>query len=327
MKRGRLALSHEQRTELELLADAERANPESAIRARIVLLSADGRPGTEISKLVGRTKENVSRVRSRFKRQGIAVIVGRPRGAAKRERAIATAQRVLKLASSAPPPGRFRWTTRLLGSELSLSSPTVSKILRAYGSKAAFPHSYKVSRYPVFAQTYSDVAGLYLNAGQKVLVLTASEGRRPPLGVVDLLAALQAELESDTVGPLGRSAGTDLVAFLNTIVLKHPDVALHVVLDNSAEQSSCEMHDWLASNDRIHLHYMPTQRAWTTQVGRLCAGISKRAHPFSAVSARVLRAYVEMRNLPANMGSPAFVWTQPEQPAAEPSKPELTLLH
>src|SRR5207249_1348923 len=82
---------------------------------------------------------------------------------------------IVQMALSPPPAGRTRWTTRLIGDDVDLTSATVAKVLRANGLKPHLVRTYKVSRDPEFAAKVTDVVGLYLNPPQNAIVLSADE--------------------------------------------------------------------------------------------------------------------------------------------------------
>ena len=64
----------------------------------------------------------------------------------------------VQLALSPPPAGRSRWTTRLLGQAVGLTSGCVSDVLRAHGIKPHLTRTYKVSQDPAFAAVTDVVA-------------------------------------------------------------------------------------------------------------------------------------------------------------------------
>jgi len=100
-----------------------------ARRARVIVLTAEGRSGAEIASMVGIAPGVV--------------------------------ECIVPMALSAPPAGRKRWTTRLIGDAVDLTSATVAKVLRANGLKPHLVRTYKVSRDPEFAAKVIDVVGLY----------------------------------------------------------------------------------------------------------------------------------------------------------------------
>src|SRR5687767_1135140 len=94
-------------------------------RAQVILLSADGVSGAEIARRLGLTPEHVCRVRARFAATGVDGLADRKK-AGRKDHAVpeATIEQIVQLAMSPPPPGRVRWTTRLLAREVGLTSGT-----------------------------------------------------------------------------------------------------------------------------------------------------------------------------------------------------------
>ena len=84
-------------------------------RARVILLSAAGVGGVEIATRLALSAEAVSRIRRRFRRDGVDGLEDRPK-AGRHDHAVPveTVEKIVQLALSPPPAGRSRWTTRLL---------------------------------------------------------------------------------------------------------------------------------------------------------------------------------------------------------------------
>ncbi|HVK78880.1 MAG TPA: helix-turn-helix domain-containing protein [Kofleriaceae bacterium] len=137
-------------------------------------MSADGVLGTEIATRLDLTPEEVSRIRPRFRDDGVAGLAERPKTGRKDNKVPPeTVERVIQLAMSPPPAGRSRWTTRLLAKVVGLTSGCVSKLLRKHGLKPHLVRTYKVSGDPAFAEKVEDVVGLYLDPPEQAIVLGA----------------------------------------------------------------------------------------------------------------------------------------------------------
>jgi transposase len=159
-----VALTAKQRREVEQLVARATESAQVVRRAQVVLWTADGVAGAEIARRLQLSAEAVSRIRRRFLETSVAGLATRPK-AGRKDHAVpaATVERVVDLAMSPPPAGRSRWTTRLLGEEVGLTSGCVSDLLRRHGLKPHRVRTYKVSRDPAFAAKVRDVVGLYLN--------------------------------------------------------------------------------------------------------------------------------------------------------------------
>src|SRR5258708_37130392 len=105
-------------------------------RARVILWSADDVSGREIALRLDLSAEQVSRIRSRFRSEGVDGLQERPK-AGRKDHALPpeTVERIEQLAMSPPPAGRSRWTTRLLGRAVGRTRGGISDVLR----RAALP--------------------------------------------------------------------------------------------------------------------------------------------------------------------------------------------
>ena len=123
---------------LEALAARAREPAGLVRRVRVILLSAAEEAGVDIAARLELSPEAVSRIRRRFVREGVEGLFDRPK-AGRRDHAVPaeTIEQIVHLAMSPPPAGRSRWTTRLLGHAVGLTSGCVSDVLRANGVK---PH-------------------------------------------------------------------------------------------------------------------------------------------------------------------------------------------
>jgi transposase len=177
MSRPRLIkLTPGKRAELEAMVARSSAAAGLVRRARVVLLSADGVTGAEIATKLDLTPEAVSRIRTRFREGGVAGLADQPgRGRTDNKVPADTVEQIVQLAMSPPPAGRSRWTTRLLGKAVGLTSGCVSKVLRKNGLKPHLVRTYKVSRDPEFVAKVEDVVGLYLNPPTNAIVLSVDE--------------------------------------------------------------------------------------------------------------------------------------------------------
>jgi transposase len=75
----RIELSDDERSVLEQRARSSNAPYRQVVRARIVLYAADGMENAEIAKRLDSTREFVSRVRKRFREEGLKALEERPR--------------------------------------------------------------------------------------------------------------------------------------------------------------------------------------------------------------------------------------------------------
>ena len=333
-----LQLSAAQRKTLLALMARPTAHAGHVRRARIVLLSAEGVAGREIAERVGISEQQVSRIRARFIAGGVAGLEEQPKAGRKDHAVSAEAtERIIQTTLSPPPPGRTRWTTRLLARKFKVTSATVSKILRAHGLKPHLTRTYKVSRDPAFATKVKDVVGLYLNPPEGAIVLSidektsiqALERSQLPLplrqgraarhthdykrhGVLDLYAALNVATGEVAHACTESHTAADFLSFLKLVAGQHPRRELHVVLDNSSTHSTPVIMTWLKKNPRIHFHYTPTSGSWLNQVEGFFGILAKqslRATDF--LSKKQLRDHIAAYIKHWNNEPTPFIWTKP----------------
>jgi transposase len=333
-----LHLNASQRKSLKALLARPSAHAGHVRRARIVLLSADGVSGRDIAERVGISEQHVSRIRKRFVEGGVPGLAEQPK-AGRKDHAVSveTTERIIQTTLSPPPPGRNRWTTRLLARKFKLTSATISKILRKHGLKPHLVRTYKVSRDPAFAEKVKDVVGLYLNPPENAIVLSvdektsiqALERTQLPLplrqgraarhthdykrhGVLDLYAALNIATGEVAHACTESHTGADFLAFMKLVARQNPRRELHVVLDNASTHGTPEVLAWLEKNPRIHFHYTPTSGSWLNQVEGFFGILAKQSlRTTEFLSKKQLRDHIEAYIKHWNNEPTPFIWTKP----------------
>ena len=128
-----ISLTEEERTTLPLwsrLIEPTRL----ALRARILLLAADGTPNKEIARRLQASTKTVSMWRRRFQARRLAGIEkAAPRGKPQAETDRPLAQLILQKTLDEPPNNAARWTTRSLAKELGVSPSLVQRVWKANG--------------------------------------------------------------------------------------------------------------------------------------------------------------------------------------------------
>jgi transposase len=334
----KLTITAKQRTELEAIVARPSEGAGLVRRARVVLLAAAGVSGREIAVRLDLTPEHVSKLRSRFRAEGVEGLVERPK-AGRKDHAVpaATVEQIVQLAMSPPPAGRSRWTTRLLAKQVGLTSGCVSDVLRRNELKPHLVRTYKVSRDPQFVAKVKDVVGLYLNPPQHAVVLSVDEKTsiqalqrtQLPLplrsgravrhthdykrnGVVDLYAALEVATGKVTHRVTDSHTGLDFLAFMKTVVRRYPAQELHVILDNSSTHGTPEVKTWLVENPQVRFHYTPTSASWLNQVEGFFGILGKQSLTVSDFhSKRALREHIDAYMRAWNKCPTPFAWTKP----------------
>ena len=146
-KRYVVTLTDEERGQLQKMVSTGKAAARKLNHARILLLadaSVDGmgRTDQQIVDALGVGERTAGRVRERFVEEGFQAALNprpRPRIASKLEGQVETD--LIALAKSDPPPGRTRWTLRLLADQMvylesieAISHESVRQVLKKRAS-------------------------------------------------------------------------------------------------------------------------------------------------------------------------------------------------
>jgi len=138
-------LSAQERRDLKTLVSTGRSAAHRITRARILMLSDEGRDGSawideDVAEAVGVSVRTVENIRKRFVNEGLEAAINRKKQVRpSRSRVLDGRQeaKLVALCCSPPPAGRSRWTLRLLADQLvaleitdSISHETVRQTLQ-----------------------------------------------------------------------------------------------------------------------------------------------------------------------------------------------------
>ncbi|MGH3864767.1 MAG: helix-turn-helix domain-containing protein [Pseudonocardiaceae bacterium] len=168
-----LTLHEGDRGRLEALVRSASARPSLAQRARIVLMSAEGLPNTEIARVTGTTRPTVISWRNRYASGGINALGDLPRSG---RPAVVDELEVVAttLADGGRPPahlGVSHWSSRLLGQQLGISFATVARIWRKWGIQPDHVETFTFSSDLTRQAQTRDLNGLYRNLSQRAAAL------------------------------------------------------------------------------------------------------------------------------------------------------------
>jgi transposase len=127
-----LALTHDEREQLEQLVRDHQGRRALAKRARIVLSCHAGCSHRESAKRLKVTAQTVGKWRARFVAHGLPGLTDQPRSGAPRSISDALVEAVLVKTLHEKPPGAARWSSRRLAATLGVSQGTVLRIWRAF---------------------------------------------------------------------------------------------------------------------------------------------------------------------------------------------------
>src|SRR5881396_270013 len=159
-ERTNIQLSRADRSKLKAVVANRNSPQKHAWRAKIVLLTADGRGTAEIMQATGKAKTVIWRWQERFRDEGAA---GLWRDKTRRPRipplSPEVANRVVALTLAGPPPAASHWTGSAMAKAAGISVSSVQRIWWAHGLQPHRVRQFKLSNDPKFAAKLRDVVG------------------------------------------------------------------------------------------------------------------------------------------------------------------------
>jgi transposase len=155
----------------------DRNSPQKHVwRARIVLLTADGKGTNAITQAVGKDKTVVWRWQERFMHEGID---GLTRDKTRPSRIpplpTETVDRVIALTNQAPPHEATHWTAPAMAKIVGISPSSVRRMWKGHGLQPHRVRAFKISNDPKFADKLKEVVGLYVDPPAHAVVLSIDE--------------------------------------------------------------------------------------------------------------------------------------------------------
>lgn len=263
------------------------------MRARLILMLADGRSYAEIQERLQTTAPTISRWKKRFLSERLHGLIPAPHPGQKPTVITPKLQaRVLEATRRKPKDGSTHWSVRKLARELNLSKDTVHRIWRAAGVKPHRLERYMASDDPDFETKAADIIGLYLNPPQHAAVFCVDEksaiqalDRLDPVlplspgrierhgfeyyrhGTLSLYAALDVKSGKVHGKTAARHTSEEFVDFLDQVVgLCPPEQEIHIIVDNLSAHKTRKVSEFLESHPGVKLHFTPTYSSWLNQV-------------------------------------------------------------
>lgn len=297
-----IELSEHERRELEGYVRRRTTAQALALRARIVLLCAQGCKNGEVAQKLSVSMPTVGKWRRRFAERRLDGLHDEPRPGGPRSIDDARIEKVIVDTLEATPRGSTHWSKRSMAAHSKLSQSTVGRIWRAFGLAPHRSETFTLSTDPLFVAKVRDIVGLYMSPPEHAVVLCVDEKsgtqaleRTQPLlplqpgqaerrthtyrrhGTTSLFAALDVATGSVIGKCYRRHRAQEFRRFLNEIdkaVPQHLDV--HVVMDNLSTHKSPAIQRWFARRPRFHPHFTPTYSSWLNQVERWFAELTRR---------------------------------------------------
>ncbi len=301
-----LAVTADQKRELELLLRNGNSPQNVALRCKILLLANQGAANSTIADELKVSRPTVLALRAASANEGLKAVTGIRRR--KRSPKVLTPeleQCILDTTlKTRPGDGSTHWSVRTLATHLRISRTIVHRVWQRHDVQPHRVERFKLSNDPQFEEKVRDVVGLYLNPPDRALVLCVDEKSqiqaldrtapilplRPGLperqthdykrhGTTTLFAAFNI-LNGKVIGTCQeRHRSREFIRFLNHLERQLPgDQEVHLIMDNYCTHKSAEVQLWLKPKKRrrFHFHFTPTSSSWLNQVERFFALITER---------------------------------------------------
>ena len=332
-----LNLSDQNRTTLTTWINARNTPQKIVLRARIILLAAEGNANQRIAQELGTSRPTVILWRERFASGGPAALLEDEPGRGRKPTiSAARVKEIIEATLHTRPANATHWSVRTMAAAQGVSPATVQRIWDAHGLQPHRTETFKLSRDTHFIEKLTDVVGLYLNPPEKALVLCfeeksqiqALDRTQPGLpmkkgrcgtmthdykrhGTTTLFAALNV-LDGTVIGEcMPRHRHQEFLKFLRKLDRETPPrLGLHLILDNYAAHKHEDVVRWLKKHRRFTFHYTPTSSSWLNLVERWFRDITDkriRRDSFRSVAELVdsINAYLNQSNLQPK----PFIWT------------------
>jgi transposase len=290
-----MKLTKSEAAELERQANSRGERADSARRARLVLLLAEGATWAEIRAKLDCSDSYISRWKLRFEAERLSGLFARHRGSRRTKVTDALEARILAWTTKrTPADGATQWSSRRLAQELGggISHMAISRIWAKHRLKPHRLEGYIASNDPDFESKAADIIGLYLKPPQHAAVFCVDEktaiqalDRKDPVlplspgrakrhgfeyyrhGTLSLYAAFNTKTGEVLGKTAERHTSAEFVAFLTDIVANQPaGKQIHVIADNLSAHKTKRVDEFLAANPSVHLHFTPTYSSWLNQV-------------------------------------------------------------
>jgi transposase len=301
-----LALSEDQKSELDTLVRNGNTPQKVALHCRLLLLAHEGVANQSIAQQLDLSRPTILALRAAFAKDGLPAITGIRRR--KRRAKVLTPELEQKILDATlktrPGDGSTHWSVRMLANHLGISRTIVHRVWKRHDVQPHRVERFKLSNDPRFEEKVRDVVGLYLNPPDRALVFCVDEKSqiqaldrtapilplRPGLperqthdykrhGTTTLFAAFNI-LNGKVIGTCQpRHRSREFVRFLSHLEKQLPtDQEVHLIMDNYCTHKSAEAQRWLKSKKRkrFHFHFTPTSSSWLNQVERFFALITGR---------------------------------------------------
>jgi transposase len=287
-----LVLTSRQRKDLEEIARAQSLPAGFVLRAKILLLLADGLSYHAVADKLDTSTPTVGKWKRRFLSDGLDGLETHRPGQPPSKLTPRLRARILAATRRKPADGSTHWSCRKLAAQLGVGKDLIHRVWREAGLKPHRLERYMASNDPDFERKAADIIGLYLDPPQHAAVFCVDEktaiqaldrrDRILPLspgraerhgfeykrnGTLSLYAALNTATGQVQGKTAARHTSREFVDFLEQVVEGvEPEREIHIICDNLSAHKTKLVDAFLERHPHVLLHFTPTYSSWLNQV-------------------------------------------------------------
>lgn len=337
-----IQLTETEKSELEAIVNKRTSPQQMVLRAKIIILTADGLSTDEIMSRLETTKVTISKWKKRFIEHGLSGLIDLARSGRRVKHGPEIRHKIAAEACN-PPTGRTHWTIRDLAKHLDVDRGLVQRVLKEESIKPHLIKYYHHSTDPEFEEKMLNIIGLYLEPPENAVVLCVDEktgiqalDRTQPvlplkphgkvknipfeykrLGTTSLMAAL--EVHQGTI--LGtcekRHTHQEFLSFLKRLerAYRKKNREIHIICDNFSAHRHKKVKEWVESQSNVFVHFTPTHASWLNQIEIWFSIMSRRVLKQGVFnSIRDLIKKIDAFIKDYNQNAKPFAWTYTGQP-------------
>lgn len=301
-------LTVKRRRKLAQILAAATSPQRLVLRARIVLLAAEGMANAQIARELGCSAVAARTWRRRFALRGIPGLFDRPRSGRREVHGPSTRLAVIAVATSTPPEGESQWSQRGIAGHLrerglAISAATAGRVLAEAKLR---PHKVRgwLNRAddPAFWAQAGAVCRLYLSPPPGTMLISIDEktgiqakSRKHPSspgragrdtrrefeyvrhGTISIIAAMNVTTGEVIAERIERN---DSAAFISFLAMLHqmipPHLPIHLIMDNGSSHTSTATRAWLAAHPRFTVTYTPKHASWLNMIEQWFGVLTRR---------------------------------------------------
>ena len=329
-------MSSSQKTEVERLSRSRTGSGGVALRARMMLLAAEGESNRQIALRFDMKAHTVGKWRTRFEAEGCDGLRDLDRPGRPAVITPAQKQKIVHTVCRKPTKGLGRWSVRTLASHLKINRDTVHRTLVEHDLQPHRLRTFNFSPDPRFEEKLLDVVGLYMNPPDNALVLCVDEktgiqalDRTQPMlplragkprtwsneyvrhGTRALLASLDISTGEVVAQVTHDRKSTTFLGFLGDLTTRYQGQRLCVVMDNLNTHTNKAAMEWLERHPLVSFHFTPTHASWVNLVECFFSiltrtGLQQQVHTSGKALERFLKSFIDTYNRSCG----PFAWTK-----------------